>query len=186
MMRVLAIVIATVSAVASVQAQTGRRSQARYVEGHGICGPVYMLEDAPSYFDHPKTAVQILEVIRVLKSAPPQADVKCYDLTDAWLPYLYADRKVEIARLLIRLKRYDEAREELWTLFLREGVLYRGRKLHYSMHVDKATSLLISDELWNAADLERRLGDLRYQWVEEVKAAREKRKRLPPSSNLKA
>jgi hypothetical protein len=90
---------------------------------------------------------------------------------------LFADRKVRIAGLLIKLKRYDEAREDLWSLFLREGVLYRSRKLHYDMGTDKAISLLMSDELWSVKHLEKRLKDPKY-FVERIKAAHDRRQRI--------
>lgn len=177
MLRVLAIVIVTGSLLTSGYAQSGPNPEAPYyVAGNGKCGPVYMLENAPAYFLYPKTATQILDVIRILRSAPPQADVQCRDYTDAWAPYLFADRKVRIASLLVNLKRYDEARDELWSLFLGEVVLYKGRKLNYDMGTNKAISLLMSDELWSVGDIERRLKDTRYQYVERIKAAYERRK----------
>jgi hypothetical protein len=76
---------------------------------------------------------------------------------------------------LMKLKRYDEAREELWSLFLRDGILYQGRKLFYSMGTDQAISLLMSDELWNGEDMEKRLKNSNY-FVENIKAAYEQRK----------
>jgi len=177
MLRVLAIVMITGSTFTTGYAQTSSKPEAGFVVHEGRCGPVYWLQNAPPYFDDPKTTSQILDVIRILKSAPPQADVQCHDYTDAWAPYLFADRKVDIAGLLTRLKRYDEAREELWSLFLREGIPYRDRKLHYQMGTDRAISMLVSDELWSNKDMDTRLQDPRY-FVERIKAARDQRKRL--------
>jgi hypothetical protein len=133
MSRVLATVMITGSTLAG-HGQTSRKPEAGFVVHKERCGLVYSLENTPAHFSYPKTNSQILDVIRILRAVPPQADVQCHDYNDAWAPYLFADRKVRIASLLIKLKRDDEAREELWGLFLREGVLYRGQKLHYDMH----------------------------------------------------
>lgn len=176
MLRVVAVVIITGSTLTTSYAQSSLKPEASFVVHQERCGPVYWLENAPAYFVYPKTTSQILDVIRILRSAPPQADVQCHDYTDAWVPYLFADRKVRIASLLIKLKRYDEAREELWSLFLREGVPYRGRKLHYDMGTNEAISLLVSDKLWSAEDIERRLNDPRY-FVDRIKAAHDRRRR---------
>ena len=129
-------------------------------------GPLSLSED-----------IQILDVIRILRSAPPQADVQCRDFTDAWAPYLFAYRKVRIANLLVQLKRYDEARDELWSLFLVEAVLYKGQELYYDIGTNKAISLLMSDRLWSIKDIKRRLKDSRYQYVERIVEAYERRKR---------
>lgn len=177
MLRVLALMIVTGSLFTTGYAQSSRQSEARYFTAHGRCGPQYRLENAPAYFYHPKTTSQILDVIRTLRAAPPQSDVQCRDYTDAWAPYLFADRKIRIASLLMKLKRYDEAREELWSLFLREGVPYRGEKLYYDMGTAKAISLLMSNKLWNVEGIERRLRDPKY-FVERIKAAHDRRKRL--------
>ena len=177
MLRVLAIVIITGSTLTTGYAQSSRKPEASFVVHKESCGLVYWLENTPAYFGYPKTASQILNVIRILRSAPAQADVQCHDYNDAWAPYLFADRKVRIAGLLIKLKRYDEAREELWSLFLQEGVLYRGRKLHYDMGTDRAISMLMSDELWSVKDIDRRLQDPRY-FVERIEAAHDRRQRL--------
>lgn len=178
MVRVLAMLIFVGSVSATGDAQSSLQTKAQYVVGNGRCGPVYILENPPAYFSNPKTASQISDVIRILRAAPAQSDVECHDFTDAWAPYLYTDRKVQIAGLLIKLKRFDEAREELWSLYLRDGVLYRGRKLYYSMGRDKAISLLMSHKLWNVADIKRRLKESRYLYTEDIQAAYERRKRL--------
>src|SRR5262245_1419366 len=108
------------------------------------------------------------EVLRILRSAPTQADVQCHDFTDTWSPYLYADRKVRIANLLIQLKKYNEARDELWSLFLREKVIYQGRRRYYTFGKVEAISLLVSRELWQPLDIERRLRDPKYEYVDEI------------------
>jgi hypothetical protein len=176
MLRLLIILMVTVNPLTSGYAQSSAKPKAQYVAGNGRCGPLYRLADAPVYFYNPKTHSEILDVIQILRSAPPGADVQCHDFTDTWSPYLYADRKVRIASLLTKLKRYDEARDELWSLYLRDGVLYRGRKLYYSMGKDRAIALLMSDELWSVEDIERRLKDSRYDYVEKIKAAYEQRR----------
>jgi hypothetical protein len=180
MLRLLAIVMITGSTLTTGYAQSSRKPEPGFVVHKESCGLVYWLENTPVYFGHPKTTSQIWDVIRILRSAPAQADVQCHDYNDAWAPYLFADRKVRIAGLLIKLKRYDEAREELWGLFLQEGVLYRGQKLHYDMGTGRAISLLMSDELWSVKDMDRRLKDPRY-FVEQIKAAHDRRRRLASS-----
>ncbi len=147
----------------------------RYAAAKGLCGTVYNLENTPSFFDDPKTKSETEYVIRVLKSAPPQADVQCRDFTDAWAPYLYANRKVEIAGLLIKLKRYREAREELWSLFLDRPVLYGKRKLYYNFGTNEAVALLVGRELWDKTDIEQRLQSSKYRNTSEIKKAYQKR-----------
>ena len=177
MLKVFAIVIIAGSTLITGSAQPSSKPEAGYVVHNGRCGQDYWLENAPAYFGDPKTTLQILDVIRILRSAPPQADVQCHDFNDAWAPYLFADRKVRIAGLLIKLKNYDEAREELWSLFRQEGVSVSGRKLQYDMGTDKAISLLMSDELWSVEDVERRLKAPGY-FVERIRAAHKSHKRL--------
>ena len=79
--------------------------------------------------------------------------------------------------MLVQLRRYDEARDELWSLFLGEAVLYKGRELYYDIGTNKAISLLMSDRLWSVKDIERRLKDSRYQYVERIVEAYGRRKR---------
>jgi len=177
MLRALASIIIAASTLTTDYAQSIRAHAAGFFVHEGRCGPVYQLENAPDYFGYPKTPSQILDVIRILRSAPPQADVQCHDYDDAWAPYLFADRKVRIAGLLIKLKRFDEARAELWSLFLQEGVRYRSRKLNYAMGTDQAISLLMSDELLSVKDIEKRLKDPKY-FVDRIKAAHDRRKRI--------
>ena len=181
MLRALVILIGTGGLFIAGYAQSSSTPRARYTVSNGRCGPTYMLVDTTASFDNPQTTAEILEVIHILRSAPPQADVQCHDFNDAWAPHVYADRNVKIASLLIKLKRYDEAREELWSLYLRDGVLYRGRKLYYEMGKDKAISLLMSRELWSVRDMKGRLKDPRYEYVEQIKMTYERRKRVASS-----
>lgn len=152
-------------------AAQSKTSSPQYLAGNGRCGVVYMLENTPPFFDQPKTTRQMEYVIRVLRSAPPQADVKCSDMTDAWAPYLYADRKIAIAQLLIKLKKYEQAREELWSLFLDRPVVYGKRKLYYNFGTNDAVALLFGKALWNMSDISRRLKSRKYRNTSEIEKA---------------
>lgn len=172
MIRILAIIL-IVGVVAAASFSQNKKIP-KFAALKGRCGAVYNLENTPPFFDNPKTKAEIEYVIRVLKSAPPQADVQCRDFTDAWAPYLYADRKVEIARLLIRLKRYNEVREELWSLFLNRPVLYGKRNLYYNFGTNEAVALIVGRELWNKANIARRLKSSKYRNTSEITKAYQK------------
>jgi hypothetical protein len=174
MIRILTAILIAGSVTASAFAQS-KTPPPQYTAASGRCGISYILENTPPFFSRPKTKKEISYVIRILRSAPPAADVKCSDLTDAWSPYLYGDRKVRIAVLLIRLKRYREAREELWSLFLDRPVLYGKRKLYYNFGTNDAAALIVSPELWNAADIPARLNSSKYRNTGEIKKAYQKR-----------
>ena len=177
MIRILVFVIIVAIAAATGFSQKKRTPEPRYRVVKGRCENLYFLENAPEFFDKPETKDEIEVVVRILKSAPPESDVKCRDFTDAWSPYLYAHRKVRIARLLIQLKKYDEAREELWSIFSSRPLIFKKNRLYYEFGTEEAVELIVGQELWNAEDIARRLKSAHYTGTGDIKKAYQERLR---------
>lgn len=169
MIKISAIFIIIVAA-GTVFSQTQNNPAPKYSAARGRCGTVYYLANAPRFFDNPQTKAELETVVRVLQSAPPEADVECRDFTDAWAPYLYATRKTKIAELLIRLERFAEAREELWSVFSKRPVIYGNRKLFYSFRTENAVELLLGEDLWDKKDFSARLKSGKY-FTEDLEEA---------------
>lgn len=155
--------------------EVGNEMKIRLKKNYGRFGqPIYELENAPPYFNNPQTSEEILDVIRILHMYPPEADIEYHDYTDAWAPYLQTHRKENIAELLIRLGKYDDARDEIWSLFSNKPVIYKGEKLYYGGPSYKAKSYLFGDELWDPKDMEKRLKGTNYFEMKELFEIRKK------------
>ncbi|MBS1793599.1 MAG: hypothetical protein JSS81_07085 [Acidobacteria bacterium] len=179
MMKILALIAVAAACLTIASAQKKKDALPKYVAVKGRCGPAYILENAPEFMNDPQTAGEIEYTIRVLRTAPLEADIRCYDITDVYLPYLAADRKVEIAGLLVKLKKYNEARDELWSLFAGRSVTVGKRKLFYQINRGRAVEMLVGDVLWKPEDVARRLKDPRYSDTADIEKAYRERLSKP-------
>jgi hypothetical protein len=102
------------------------------------------------YFAEPKTANEIREVVRILKSFPPAADIEYHDWTDAWTPYLMPHRLERLTELLVKLGRHGEARDTLWRICERTPVMYKGRAFHYGRPSEAGfdVEITLTQHLW--------------------------------------
>ncbi len=129
--------------------------------------PIYTIENAPAHYENPYTDDEVLDVIKILRKLPREADIKYHDYTDAWAPYLEPYRKERIASLLVRVKKYSEARDELWSLYERKPLIYKGQKLWYGGATFKGVAMLFSDELWDAAGMKKRLSNAKKYFQDD-------------------
>jgi hypothetical protein len=129
-------------------------------------GPLVDLEGLPPFFDQPATRAEMREVVRILRTLPPEADVEYRDITDVYEPYLSGRRFERLATLLTALDRRDEAREALWHLYERTPVRLEGRALTYPGATAAALALLLDGPLWDERDVERRLAQTSKYLVE--------------------
>jgi hypothetical protein len=123
--------------------------------------------EPPAYFAEPKTQEEMREVVRILESYPPSADIEYHDWTDAWTPYLMPHRLERLAELLVKLGRPSEARDRLWRIYERTPVMYKGRAFHYGRPSEEGLLMLFSEPLWNEGDVARRLKQTRRYFIDE-------------------